>query len=1146
MSVQTLYSAESWDKIYQAFEQVNFTSYDYGTIKEALLEYLKIYYPENFNDFIESSELVAIIEAFAYVGEMLAYRIDLNMHENSMSTAERKQSILRLAKFISYNATRNLPARGLLKITAISSSEEVTDSQGNSLSNRTIRWSDPTNSLWKEQFFLVMNRVMRKPYGQPSKAFAVDDVDMQLYEFRNTETSFGSGTFPYIVKTNSETIPMEVVCADIDDSGVFERYVDGSSRMNVLYAYDGLGDSSDFTGFMLYTKQGSLTSSNLYFDNPTPNRVVDLNQDNVNNLDVWVNQLDTNGAMVRKWQKVDTVNQQNIFFNTSKNRYKYEVETLEGDRVRLIFGDGEFSEIPVGNFQVWHRTSINRDLNISKSRVQNVQMSFKYRNNFDMEETCTVTFSLVNSLSNSAKSEDIEHIRRNAPQTYYSQNRMVNAQDYNTLMLRDSSILKLLSVNRTFAGQPKYLEWNDASGNYQNVKIFGDDLRIYLDFKQDSVITQTSTRKLIDDIIEPLLQTSGVQNTIMHQYAIDPALKDVRTIPRRKFVERGAIGFQEKTLIQGVLDSHYYGEPREYIQLDNRIYAEVNSDTDFEIWDNTVPRTVGGVVWKGGAPSSLQSVASQPEFGLRYETTRPFFGPTNTLVLPVANFSADAPIDEVWTIECINEANGAGTFAVTGSKSGDQPNLTVGEPYDNGFFSCEIPVSGLTSGRNFVLGDTFIVRSFATTDPTTFQTVRGVVIEHTNLLGRWVVINGVDLNTSPSLDLSSAGATGPQADNSWVIWVRQNIDADNNIVDYTVTFRDLKTVIESPTTKFWYNLHNALIDSETKKRVRDSIQLLKSNLNIERTRALGKNQVYDVVSGVNKDDGTLNLNALEVFPKGNLDYSDPSELNRSQIDLFSSFVHVFGATDFVYFVRNVDGSLSPVEAKPSIVNKSYRNAGASISLDGLHERKIGRDGLDFLWQHFSPNTNLIDPSVSNVIDIFVLTRGYYQDVKSWIDGSNPYKPIPPSSLELRNTYRDLLSTKMMSDTVIMHNGRLKLLFGELADPQLRAKFRAIKSPTARLTDDQIKGEILDVVNTFFEVENWDFGGTFHATQLFSLIHQRLGSEISSVVLVPTFVNNSFGSMFVVECGQDEIIQSCAKISDIEIVDAFTPTTLRQR
>jgi hypothetical protein len=110
---------------------------------------------------------------------------------------------------------------------------------------------------------------------------------------------------------------------------------------------------------------------------------------------------------------------------------------------------------------------------------------------------------------------------------------------------------------------------------------------------------------------------------------------------------------------------------------------------------------------------------------------------------------------------------------------------------------------------------------------------------------------------------------------------------------------------------------------------------------------------------------------------------------------------------------------------------------------------------------------------------------------------------------------------------------------------LAARFRVIKNVNSALTDDQVKSEILSVIATFFTIDNWDFGDTFYATELIALIHQRLPLDVSSVVLVPLYVNNSFGSLFVIESGEDEVLQSCAQLSDIEIVSTFTATTLRQ-
>jgi hypothetical protein len=119
------------------------------------------------------------------------------------------------------------------------------------------------------------------------------------------------------------------------------------------------------------------------------------------------------------------------------------------------------------------------------------------------------------------------------------------------------------------------------------------------------------------------------------------------------------------------------------------------------------------------------------------------------------------------------------------------------------------------------------------------------------------------------------------------------------------------------------------------------------------------------------------------------------------------------------------------------------------------------------------------------------------------------------------------------------------LFGEQADQRLRAKFRVIKSATSSFSEERIKQEIVSVINTYFDISGWDFGDTFYATELISLIHQRLGPQISSVVIVPTYSVNSFGSLFTIESGFDEILQSAASFDDIEIVDAFTPSVLRQ-
>ena len=177
--------AESYEILSKSISKINFTEFDFQTIKASLIEYTKTNFTENFNDFIESSEYISVLEIFAYTMELFAYRLDINASENFMESAQRKSSILRLAKFLSYKPSRNLPGRGLVKIQSIKSTEDIFDVDGVNLNGVTIIWNDSNNLKWKSQFILVMNRVMKQEFGTvfPDERIQVQDVLFELYQF---------------------------------------------------------------------------------------------------------------------------------------------------------------------------------------------------------------------------------------------------------------------------------------------------------------------------------------------------------------------------------------------------------------------------------------------------------------------------------------------------------------------------------------------------------------------------------------------------------------------------------------------------------------------------------------------------------------------------------------------------------------------------------------------------------------------------------------------------------------------------------------------------------------------------------------------------------------------------------------------------
>ena len=71
--------SEDWQKIYQTFKNANFQSYDFENLRRIMVDYLRTNYSEDFNDYIESSEYLALIDLIAYVGQSIAFRVDLKI-----------------------------------------------------------------------------------------------------------------------------------------------------------------------------------------------------------------------------------------------------------------------------------------------------------------------------------------------------------------------------------------------------------------------------------------------------------------------------------------------------------------------------------------------------------------------------------------------------------------------------------------------------------------------------------------------------------------------------------------------------------------------------------------------------------------------------------------------------------------------------------------------------------------------------------------------------------------------------------------------------------------------------------------------------------------------------------------------------------
>ena len=96
--------AETYTLVEKVYTNASFSAFDFASVKRALIEDIRLNFSEVFNDFSETSELIMIINAFAYISELYAYRLDITSQENFIQNAQLKRNVIKLAKWIGYNA----------------------------------------------------------------------------------------------------------------------------------------------------------------------------------------------------------------------------------------------------------------------------------------------------------------------------------------------------------------------------------------------------------------------------------------------------------------------------------------------------------------------------------------------------------------------------------------------------------------------------------------------------------------------------------------------------------------------------------------------------------------------------------------------------------------------------------------------------------------------------------------------------------------------------------------------------------------------------------------------------------------------------------------------------------------------------------
>ncbi len=1134
-----IFGVEDWKQIYQTYREADFQSYDFETLRKSFVDYLRLYYPETFNDFIESSEYIALLDVIAFMGQAMAFRTDLNTRENYLDTAERRDSVVRLANLVSYTAKRNTAAQGFLKVFNITTTENVVDYNGINLSNVTINWADPTNPNWLEQWNAVINAALvdTQKVGRPGNRQTILNIPTSEYAI-NLVPGF-LPVIPYTSVVDGVNMPFEAITStSVGRDYIYEPSPVPNTSFNLLYKNDSLGYQSANNGYFFMFKQGTLQNQDFNLAERIANRTVNINIEGVNNEDRWLFQLDNVGSVSREW-----IYTENIYSAAAEQlttlKPIYSTTSRTNDQITMVFGDGVFSEIPVGTFRAYVRSSNGLQYIINPEEMQNVVLPISYISRSGNLETITFTCGITQPVSNAQARESIDAIKQRAPARYYTQNRMVNGEDYNLFPYTAyNSIIKSKAVNRASIGTSRYLDLVDNTGKYSSTNTFSSDGALWENNILPTTLFSWTNRNQIIDFINNTIQPQLIEATTKQFYYAN---------------------FPRETVNTGATAGYTWNQST---TLANETTGYFRDDTVTTQWPNGEPIAIGSSVsnvFKYIVPRSL----------IKFVAPEGYYFDANNRLKPGLPTRPEDHL-EIW----------ASPTAVVGDGSNDgQGNLSSGQ--------------GPVTLNNFVptgaIIDT-IVPIYVTTLSTTVQNeiLQQVLLGRNFGLGydndgsvptsegagTWYLITSTNLAVDSTWSQTYAGnESGSNLDASWIV----QAVVDNSV--YTVTHRGLAYYFGSVLqTRFFFYGNQKIYDSRTGTTIKDFINVLAVNTQPDSTESLPGDIYTTIIGQPVESDGYVDDFQILVSYRDN-----DSDGVPDNPDFFNEIVapDVNSNLKLVFLQQTVDfdNLQRYLLVEPGVVNSDYATyddielnkfqyspgqyfyaydqetfwlltltTAGTLTLTEQTDwiARTGRQSLYFQYRHNAPLSSRIDPGTSNIIDLYIVTLAYYTAYQNWLRDTTGtvVEPDIPTINELSTAYQGLQDYKMISDNIVMNSVLFKPLFGPKAASSLQASIKVIRANNSTASTSEIKSAVLSAMNDYFSIDKWSFGDTFYFSELAAYLHQQLGTIISSVVLVPQDTQKYFGDLYEIRAEPSEIFVNAATVDNIDVIEALTSTNLR--
>jgi len=483
---------------------INYTSRDFNSIKQDLLNYTKRYYPDTFKDFNEASFGSLMLDTVSYVGDVLSFYLDYSVNESFLDTANEYNNVLKLGRQLGYKKSGVPVSFGEVSLYVVIPADTAAGSTPNqpNLNYAPILLKGSTFEATNGAVFSLTDDVNFNSVNATTVVATSRPSD-------GSPTSYAVKVIGTVVSGRTMTQTIEV--------GDYERFprfrLDGKNIVEVISVYDSQGNR--------YYEVDNLSQDTVYV--PVKNNDVNLKNQVINSEPLYslralpvprrfVTESDLSGYYIQFGFGSDDDSTKESLYDPSRSSIDLHGRDYVTDRsfdpTNLLKTDKLGIAPQTTNLTVVYRVNGPNDVNITtNSLVSAINPRFEFNDTSILspssmqQVTTSLEFENESPINGSTREDSAREIKYKAYGMFSSQNRAVTQQDYISLIYNMPS--KFGSVKRAAIMQDK----NSFKRNL-NIYVIAEDGQNKL--TQANIVTKNnlkfwlSSNKMINDTIDIL------------------------------------------------------------------------------------------------------------------------------------------------------------------------------------------------------------------------------------------------------------------------------------------------------------------------------------------------------------------------------------------------------------------------------------------------------------------------------------------------------------------------------------------------------------------------------------------------------------------------------------------------------------------